>query len=809
MMHRILWVVGLCVSMLGCGSGAENDLTLEKLAVQPDNYSGYWSKSITIDVLANDEAAPVSTIEIVQAPVVGSAEVHDGKVLYYAPEQEVDVSFSYRVLAEGKASSPATVSVELKNGIKDVVLANTDLVEGLASDVQITLYLPLTSSDQIDVQLSREQSPSEQIDVIEAEGEQSILWRYIPSGDAPSVSYLAAKSDKLIFSLNEEQRTVSYQYWSTPLPSELYNTIREDWYTSEQAGRMQEGRNLYMNWTSFPAWEIPENPSWDEDPFSNNTWLLYYHSLAWLHAYEYLYDLEQNQDYRKKIKTIIFDYLAKSPQSNPASYMSWNDHAVALRVDVISYFYQQFLKQVLTEEERHWFQLKMQEHAVELRGLLDLDKYYAHNHSMFHSVSLLNLALILPEVFASTDIADAAQQRINTLFSTMVVPETGFSKEQATSYHFVAMELFLTASQFLERTTRNTEAAIKQRLNLMVDAAAHLTYRDGGAPAMGDTPFDRDVLKERLKRIVEAGQLESSYYDFIHGDDTGKPLERAYLEKTEGIVILRPNSGKRSDPEQFALLDFGPPKISHGHHDAGHVTYALDGAEILVDPGGPYLYQGREREYFDTKLSHNVPIVNQAIRIENRGNIYGAECSQQACWSLGRLDETDYSHVRFIFAPKSADVNLVIFDAIRTNSPNATDEIVLQWHMAPKVSEVSCKQVNSKQDECLVIHERAGEFFIHSKANHSVHRSYFEGFDDGRNQHGWVQPKFGTRTPAPMLRYSAESSNLAVLTTFKSRDEESTVVELSDGFELRLPQYRIVLSSLWSETPIVSVVESQ
>ncbi len=790
--------------LTGCGgSSTKKTPQPTALVTQNDSYTQQWQAKIELDVMANDQVSDFVRLELVDKPTLGTIEIDGRTLTYIAPEQELTDNFTYRVVTATSSSSATNVSIDLTNGLTSVALENESLVEGKTYELALETALPLNES-KIDILLSRNGNQAEKIAEISGDS-SSLNWTYVPTGESDGKSYLSPDADELIFRLAGSEASLNYLYWRTPEPNELYNTIRTIWASDAQADRIVKERQFLLNWTSFPAWTIPDQPNWTEDPFNNNTWLLYYHSLAWLQAYEQYYLKTGEQHYRDEIKRTIFDYLAASPRDNKVNYMSWNDHTVAIRIDMISYFYQKFLKYELDQDEQRWFENKMQEHAAELRYLLDLDIYYAHNHSIFHSVSLLNLVLILPDVFADTDYAAAAEERIETLFTTMVVPETGFSREQATGYHFVAMELFISASQFLQRIHKSDTTTTKQGLNLMTDAAAHLIYRDGGAPAMGDTNYGVKPFRARLQRIVNTGGLESSYYNGLFNLPDASPLKRAYHEQTEGIVILRPNSGVAETVEQYALVDFGLPKISHGHHDATHVTYAVNGNEVLVDAGGPFLYQGRERVYFDTKLSHNVPIVNGQIRVTNAAETFFAECQESACYTFGGLTESGYQHRRLVVAPTGNDVNLYIFDIVETTDPASNDEIQLNWHFAPKVSQPQCSSGIDLIQTCALTHAELGNFTMTTQTNTATIRTLYVGYDDGSKQQGWVQPKFGSRAAAPTLNYQADSGRFVMLTALTPGPTTAAFEPLSNGYKLHIDDHEVVITAPMSNAPLVEV----
>lgn len=440
----------------------------------------------------------------------------------------------------------------------------------------------------------------------------------------------------------------SFDWYATAPADVLFNSNGFQWQNSTQESIVVAQGAFQAPRTGFAAWSIPSQPTWQEGPFQNNTWLLYYHSLGWLYAYDYYYERTGDESALADLEHYLFDYVAQVRRGGANNYMAWNDHAVAWRMEALSYFYQKYGKEHWSAEQQAAMDTYLLDHADELVDLLHDPKYFAHNHSMYHALALYNFSFIKPYQSELRGYRLEAVSRMNALFGEMVNTETGVSVEQSTTYHFIAMELFIQANQLARTMTSEPLQELAENLSKMVVFAAHLIYRDGGATALGDTDYQRTIWQDRLQRIVSDGGITSEYAEHLQSEgNAGQPLQANYVAADDGYVIQRPGYAYARN-EIYSFTDFGKKLFSHGHHDAGNVIATDNGEALLIDAGGPYLYNSPKRAYYRSAYAHNTLIVDEQATFANDASVLGAECLDDMCYSLGLIDEANYQHWRLV-----------------------------------------------------------------------------------------------------------------------------------------------------------------
>ncbi|NMQ27640.1 hypothetical protein E4Q23_07660 [Candidatus Accumulibacter phosphatis] len=60
-----------------------------------------------------------------------------------------------------------------------------------------------------------------------------------------------------------------------------------------------------------PVWALPTSPTWRENPFGINTWMIYYNSLGWMNALLYDGVENGNVDSLSELKILLFDFFAR------------------------------------------------------------------------------------------------------------------------------------------------------------------------------------------------------------------------------------------------------------------------------------------------------------------------------------------------------------------------------------------------------------------------------------------------------------------------------------------------------------------
>ncbi|MGD9026092.1 MAG: heparinase II/III family protein [Desulfobacterales bacterium] len=154
---------------------------------------------------------------------------------------------------------------------------------------------------------------------------------------------------------------------------------------------------------SFEPWPIPANPSWRENPFSDRTWLMKYHSLQWLYSPAHAYLETGQNDYLYEIIYYIFSWIRSHPISKHSEKeMAWHDGATVRRTHLLVYLYHKILKEKLTNAQTRIYIKSLSKHGDHLERLVNKSDWKGHNHNLMHSRALYDLAVAFPQLPKST-----------------------------------------------------------------------------------------------------------------------------------------------------------------------------------------------------------------------------------------------------------------------------------------------------------------------------------------------------------------------------------------------------------------------
>lgn len=601
----------------------------------------------------------------------------------------------------------------------------------------------------------------------------------------------------------------AFEWYATAPAMRLFNSNGFQWQNTEQATLLLEQEAFQAPRTTFAPWPLPAQPTWQEDPYGNNTWLLYYHSLGWLYAYDFEFERSGNEAVLEQLEHYLFDYASSVRRGGSNNYMAWNDHAVAWRMEALSYFYQKYGHARWSDAKVQQMQAYLLDHADELVELLHDPRYFAHNHSMYHALALYNFSFVAPYESALRGYRDEALVRMNELFEEMVNTTSGVSVEQSTTYHFIAMELFIQANQLAHTMTGASLQELADNLSEMVAFAAHLIYRNGGATALGDTDYQRSIWTERLLRIVEEGAISSDYARHLATQGAeGTPLLANYVAETDGYVIQRPGYDYARN-EIFTFTDFGKKLFSHGHHDAGNVIATDHGAPLLIDSGGPYLYNSPKRAHFRSAYAHNTLIVDEQATFANDASVLGAACIDDMCYSLGLIDEASYQHWRLVVTQRDGDTPRWSVIDIATSKTGGSHAYKLVYHfpddadVVPATDSAQCQTITLATTQAYCMQVAGSTALTVTK---------WQGVDDATYTQGWVQPGFGKRIPAPVLEFTGTGQQLLAVTELRTAAEAhqpmATVQAVNAAamtYTIELGRYTMTLNDLASPAPTVHV----
>lgn len=254
----------------------------------------------------------------------------------------------------------------------------------------------------------------------------------------------------------------------------------------------------------------------------------------------------------------------------------------------------------------------------------------ANNHVVAEAAGWLVAACAFPW-FAESDRWRAAAARLLEDELERNVGTDGVDREQAFDYHGLVAELGLAAAAEAQATGTPLPDRTWTLLCRMVDAAAAVVDRAGGAPRFGDGDDGRALVvtgpaTDRWGSLLATGAAvfgplpwwpattpdpQSVLLAALVGRRVpvaGRPEVRPSHFADAGLTILRSPPGVAE--ELWCRCDGGPHGFlsiaAHAHADALSVELRHDGVPLLVDPG-TYCYHGQPawRRYFRSTVGHN------------------------------------------------------------------------------------------------------------------------------------------------------------------------------------------------------------
>ncbi len=532
-----------------------------------------------------------------------------------------------------------------------------------------------------------------------------------------------------------------------PGPATLWRT-QASLGSPAAAAAWDDGRQV--TFVNFPPWPVPADPDWSEDPYANISWQFYYHSLGWLQAPARGWTAADDPQPADEVLGYVLDWIADNPQRDPPSVRSWYDHAVAYRTDTLVDLFP-MLAQAASPEELQVILRALQRHGTLLHGYLAEPRFEGHNHSLFHALSLYNLATALPDLLGSQRWRADGRARVSALLGEMVDRAEAVSREQASSYHYLAIGLFVQADEFLALHGEGLTPDERHVLAHMVEWAALLAAPDGSLPAMGDTSAGAAADLATLRRYQDAG-LSTPWSEYLlSGGAEGERPPDAIVRPATGYALLRAAHGEpgESRDDLHLLVDMSDVLHSHGHRDAMNILLTAAGGPLLVDSGGPFVYGDRRHADFVATRAHNTVVVDGAdqasgsvsVTTQLEGEGFAAVEGEHALFE-------GVTHRRLVVLLKP-DV-VVVLDRLQAVN-EASHDYELLYHLPPGSEAATNRLAAAVETEAgaamalaVASSADAGLQVVSGQENPAL---------------GWVTTEYLVRVPAPVLRYAATASD--------------------------------------------------
>ncbi len=347
-----------------------------------------------------------------------------------------------------------------------------------------------------------------------------------------------------------------------------------------------------------PRTQLPENPSWKEDPFDDINWRFQLHAFRWPMALLYAWEETGNTDYLDRFIFLLEDYAVDNFSDKPASNMTWYDMGAALRLENWLYSWRQLVVNGLLDKKRMVnYLLWLRIHGYMLANEIRYDD--ETNHGIFHNRALMSIALVLPEFLESAGWYALGFGRLDVQILDLVSPE-GIYLEPTPYYHFYSFNAFQDVRNFLISTGRDLSGGAIERIDKMMQFAALILQPNGMLPMLSDCP-------ESIPLEPYLGYHPWLDYSISEGVNGIKPEILCRSWPQSGYVIVRSGwgEGRPFRDETHAVFDTGPKDGPHGHYDGMSFTLCAWGEKLIVD-SGYYTFEGTWRYYFMSPEAHNV-----------------------------------------------------------------------------------------------------------------------------------------------------------------------------------------------------------
>ncbi len=531
---------------------------------------------------------------------------------------------------------------------------------------------------------------------------------------------------------------------------------------------------------TLPAFQIPDDPTWRENPFNSRSWQLYYNSLGWLYAAEGAYKEGRFPDFVDYAKSMILDYFTDNPDpSEPLNPMAWHDGGNAFRLATISYLYETYFKPgnaagtsvTFTPAEAEIFRQGLENSRDQVLFRLGQDMWADSNHRFFHAMGLSSYATVFGNAEGTPFFEEDAQALLNQglaavdqILGAVVNLDTGVTREQSLMYDRLDLGLMLEAEASITEHGFGLERDYTDVIQRMLEFDVLARHPTGSgneylAP-VGDSYYGRPSGVTYVNDALAGGRELSPVTEWVlsRGAEGERPPDLIDYSSS-GYVIMRPEYAWE-DPRDTRLLFDVTEKAAaypHGHFDNTNVILSSFGQPILVDSGGPYSYDHApelpdlpapfKTAYFNTSEAHNVLVVdNTSFDADTRVR----RLADNDIFSFASASQSGYpgiSVTRDVLVIKGGPT--LILDAA-DNTTGRSHRYEVNWHFDPKATGVDAAPDGEF---------RIGNVFVDTAFATSGAATYavIEGRLGDRPQ-GWVTSGQYTATPAPVLEVARQTA---------------------------------------------------
>ncbi|MGJ3404931.1 heparinase II/III domain-containing protein [Glutamicibacter sp. Je.9.36] len=499
-----------------------------------------------------------------------------------------------------------------------------------------------------------------------------------------------------------------------------------------------------------PTWELPEVPTWLENPFDDNNWQFQYHSLRWLDPLRR--EAVAGDDAARLVwERYAQSWLAANPAGSAPSKWAWTDMGDALRT------FELVFATTMYKVVPNWLVTALEVHAAWLADHRNLGH---GNHALHQHQALFVVARVLED----EPLVQLALSRLESMaassYDAQGVNEEGSISYQEANFHWWNEAI---ARVMLEGIDRPSWA---DTIALAPESLAHATQpngkyvrlgdMDGGSPSKVNSPFTDYVSSSGSAGIPPSDLIKIYDRGYIYGRSGWGETERNFEDET------------------FFSISFGEQQKIHGHADGGSITYFASGRPWIVDTGKFTYGSHPMRRYVVNRDGHNLLFIrNKKYDRSVIVNLFRTAESDRHFEAVTR--DTGYDGVlltrRTIYS-KHGDY-LLVLDAV---SADSEVEVHQRWH----IDENSEVQIGSK----VALMKRANS----EKSIYWLGRSgaitSVKGNTDPLD--GWTSVGWRKSEPTTVVTATQKAKQITFRTVIGASttvQPNSTVRNLGDGYQ--------------------------
>ncbi|MCB9121231.1 MAG: alginate lyase family protein [Caldilinea sp.] len=403
-------------------------------------------------------------------------------------------------------------------------------------------------------------------------------------------------------------------------PVQLGESI--DWHLDFKSGYRFDPSEYYADLypAGYPGGYDIKTP-WELSRFQHLVWL---GQAFWF---------THNDKYPAEFVKQVVDWIEKNPYPWGVNWTSTMD--VAIRSVNWLWGYHLFRNSSCLDDRFVLILYKsLLEHGRHIRRNLENQGGITNNHYLANLVGLIYLGLLCPEFMEAAEWREFGLTEIEAEMQKQVYAD-GVSYEASTSYHRLALEMFLSVAALAQRTGHVFERPFMQRLEKMLDFVMSISRPDGTVPLIGDND------NGRLHRLKVWENPEREWNDFRYLLAIGAVIfdrddfacaaqnqweEALWLLPVEKVSSMMERSSPKVEMTSHAFENSGfyvlrteeahvvvergevglGGKGSHNHYNPLGYELWMNGYAIVVDPG-TFIYTGdwHARERYRSRQSHN------------------------------------------------------------------------------------------------------------------------------------------------------------------------------------------------------------